>query len=233
MTVTGAGSPTCRELRQLLGVYVVGAIDPAERAQLDEHLSTCAACRDELAGLAGLPAMLSRVPEEDVARLGRTVISLPEHHEPSPELLDSLLRRVAARRRTRMWRGAAAVAAAALVAAGGTAAGLVASGSPAGTTWNAASGMNPATHVSALVHYAKTSTGTQMQVRVRGIATGTNCQFFVVTRNGKAWAASWTVGPVGYNQNPWYPAAAKVSPSSVRDFQITAAGKLLVTIPAA
>lgn len=132
-----------------------------------------------------------------------------------------------------MWRGAAAVAAAALVAAGGTAAGLVASGSPAGTTWNAASGMNPATHVSALVHYAKTSTGTQMQVRVRGIATGTNCQFFVVTRNGKAWAASWTVGPVGYNQNPWYPAAAKVSPSSVRDFQITAAGKLLVTIPAA
>ena len=28
MTMTGAGSPACRELRQLLGVYVVGAIDP-------------------------------------------------------------------------------------------------------------------------------------------------------------------------------------------------------------
>jgi hypothetical protein len=233
MNVTGAGGPTCREIRQLLGVYVVGAIDPAERSLVDEHLSTCAACRDELAGLAGLPAMLSRVPAEDVARLGQTVVSLPESHEPSPEMLDSLLRRVAARRRTRMWRGAAAVAAAAIVAAGGTAAGLglAASGSPAGPTWNAASGMNPATHVSALVRYARTSTGTQMRVRVSGIATGTSCQFFVVTRNGVTRAGWWTVGPVGYNQNPWYAAAAKVSPSSVRDFRITAAGKVLVTIP--
>ncbi len=235
MTVTGgAGGPVCREIRQLLGVYVVGAIDPAERSLVDEHLGTCAACRDELAGLAGLPAMLSRVPVEDVARLGQTVVSLPEQHEPSPEMLDSLLRRVAARRRTRMWRGAAAVAAAALVAAGGTAAGLslVGSSSPASTTWNAASGMNPATQVAALVRYAKTSTGTQMRVRVRGIADGTNCQFFVISRNGRTLAGSWTVGPVGYNQNPWYSAATKVSPSSVRDFQVTAAGRVLVTIPA-
>ena len=32
MTISGISGPACREIRQLLGVYVVGAIDPAERA---------------------------------------------------------------------------------------------------------------------------------------------------------------------------------------------------------
>ena len=45
-----------------LGVYVLGAIDPADRALVEAHLTTCRDCRDELAGLAGLPALLSRVP---------------------------------------------------------------------------------------------------------------------------------------------------------------------------
>lgn len=235
MTMTGAGGPACRELRQLLGVYVVGAIDPAERSLVDDHLSECPACRDELAGLAGLPAMLSRVPAEDVARIGGTVISLPEQHEPSPELLNSLLGRVAGRRRTRMWRGVATVAAAAAIAAGGTAAVLNATGSqaPAGVTRNAASSMNPATHVRAVVDYTSTASGTGMRVRVAGIRPGTHCRFWVITGNGKSAAGSWTVGPAGYGPAPWYKAAAPVSPSSVHEFQITAAGKVLLTIPAA
>ena len=45
----------CGDIRLALGVYVVGAIDPAERSIVDAHLSHCAACREELAGLAGLP----------------------------------------------------------------------------------------------------------------------------------------------------------------------------------
>ena len=69
MTASGISGPACRDVRQLLGIYVVGAIDPAERALVDEHLGECQACRDELAGLAGLPAMLSRVPAADVERL--------------------------------------------------------------------------------------------------------------------------------------------------------------------
>lgn len=56
----------CGETRISLGVYVLGAIDPAERAQVDAHLSTCQDCRDELAGLAGLPALLSRVSLDEV-----------------------------------------------------------------------------------------------------------------------------------------------------------------------
>ena len=106
MTISGFNVPACREMRQLLGVYVVGAIDPAERAAVEEHLAECASCRDELAGLASLPAMLSRVPPADVEQLSLAPSGLPDMAEPPAELLNSLLRKVSAKRRTRMWRGA-------------------------------------------------------------------------------------------------------------------------------
>ena len=59
----------CPDARQSLGVYVLGAIDPAERALVDAHLLTCRDCRDELAGLAGLPALLARVNPDEVSRI--------------------------------------------------------------------------------------------------------------------------------------------------------------------
>jgi len=65
-------SMDCQEARVSLGVYVLGAIDPAERALVDSHLATCRDCRDELAGLAGLPALLpAHVAEAALQRLGR------------------------------------------------------------------------------------------------------------------------------------------------------------------
>ena len=64
-------SPTwdCADAKMSLGVYVLGAIDPAERALVDAHLATCRDCRDELAGLAGLPALLARVNPDEVSRI--------------------------------------------------------------------------------------------------------------------------------------------------------------------
>ena len=59
----------CGEARISLGVYVLGSIDPAERAMVDAHLATCRDCRDELAGLAGLPALLARVSTEEAVAL--------------------------------------------------------------------------------------------------------------------------------------------------------------------
>ncbi len=49
------------DLQRSLGAYVLGALEPAERAELDAHLTGCPACREELASYAGLPALLSRV----------------------------------------------------------------------------------------------------------------------------------------------------------------------------
>ncbi|MGO8962044.1 MAG: anti-sigma factor family protein [Streptosporangiaceae bacterium] len=232
--MTMSSGNACREMRQLLGVYVVGAIDPAERAVVDEHLGQCPSCRDELAGLAGLPAMLSRVPAADVERLSLAPTGLPEMTEPPAELLNSLLRRVSATRRTRMWRGALAVAAAVVIAAGGAAVATElarpAAAHPA-AGWEVARGASASTHVAAVVDYMPTAFGTAMRVQVSGIKPGTTCRFWVIGKNGKTEAGSWTVQP-GYGSDPWYPAASLVPPHSVGSFQISAGSKVLVTIHA-
>ena len=87
---------SCRGVRELLGVYVLGAIDPAERSVVDGHLSYCHDCREELAGLAGLPALLRRVPLAEAERLASPAAAAGGFDDPQPELLTSLLRRVTA-----------------------------------------------------------------------------------------------------------------------------------------
>jgi hypothetical protein len=219
----------CREFRHLLGVYVVGAIDPADRAVVDDHLARCQSCRDELAGLAGLPAMLSRVPAMDVESLGLASGQPGDDPAPPGELLNSLLRRVSLRRRSRLWRGAVTVAAAVAVAAAGATA-AVELARPA-THTEVASGAS-STGVAAVVDYAKTPwDSTTMRVRVSGIRPGTTCQLWVVGTSGMSYAGTWTVQP-SYGQQSWYAGASSAAPSSVQSFQITAGGKVLVTIPA-
>jgi hypothetical protein len=67
----------CSEARVALGVYVLGAIDPQERALLDAHLTTCEACQAELAELADLPALLALVPADEAFALAE---GLPGDH---------------------------------------------------------------------------------------------------------------------------------------------------------
>lgn len=59
----------CGDIREPVGVYVLGAIGPAERAAMDGHLAGCAGCREELAGQVGLPGRLASVPVSDVSRM--------------------------------------------------------------------------------------------------------------------------------------------------------------------
>jgi hypothetical protein len=238
MTISDFNGPACREVRQLLGVYVVGAIDPAERAIVDDHLGHCQLCRDELAGLAGLPAMLSRVPAADVEWLDMTAAELPEMQEPSELLLASLLRKVSVKRRHRMWRGAAAVAAAAVIAAGGTAVAtqLTRPSGQVQTASEVATAVSP-DGVAAVVDYAPAAWGgTDMRVQVSGIRSGTICKFWVVGKDGRPlYAGSWTVrggNGSGYGQ-AWYKASSAMAPGSVHNFRITAPGKgVLLNIPA-
>lgn len=99
-----------RELREALGAYVLGRLEPAVRHEVDDHLQECQDCRDVLAALSGLPPLLGRL-DADEARGGMLA--------PSPDLVRNLTRRLGEarrreRRQLRTWRG---VAAAALVAA--------------------------------------------------------------------------------------------------------------------
>jgi hypothetical protein len=231
--MSGVTGPDCRQIRQLLGVYVVGAIDPAERSVVDAHLRECLGCREELSGMAGLPALLGRVPLADAERLTVGDAGLPDLDEPSPELLNALLSRVAARRRHRKWRSVLALAAAVAVAAGGTAA-VFEAHQPAPSSTAAASETVHASNanVTALVRYSGTPWGgSAMRVAVMGIPAGTVCQFWVVNEAGhRSVAGAWTVGP-GYGEH-WYSVSSRVAADSVRGFVITSHGQTLLSIPA-
>ena len=117
----------CTEARPSLGVYVLGAIDPAERALVDGHLVTCQECQDELAGLAGLPALLARVNPDEISRIcpddtvGGGVpaaIGAGAEDRPPGELIGTVLDLAEARRRRGRWRFAAAAAAVVAIAGG-------------------------------------------------------------------------------------------------------------------
>jgi hypothetical protein len=233
-------SPACRDIRQSLGVYVVGAIDPAERTLVDGHLGTCPDCREELAGLAGLPALLGRVPASDAERLISSSTEVKDLEEPPAELLSSLLRRVAERRAVRRWRGLAAAAAAVVIALAGGAAGarIFAPGvHPAGPAQaqslapEMVSAINPRTHVRAVIRYAGRSWGTKMDVWVAGIKDGTTCEVWAVNGSGQRWSAgSWTVP--NSQTDSGYPASVSLGAAQVRSFVITSGGRVLVTVPA-
>jgi len=235
------GSADCRDFRQALGVYVLGAIDPAERALVDSHLSTCPDCREELAGLAGLPALLRRVPVAEAERLAHAEFDESAVGEPAgDEMLRSLVRRTARHRRERTWRGLAAAAAIVLLAGSGGAVGWnvlhpAASGGGAHVAaahWEeTVSGTDRATLTSMRVKYGPRSYGTAMDVQVRGVPVGTDCQFQVTDSSGHhAIVGGWTA--TYHDGSFWYPGETSILAANVRSFQITSGGKVLISVPA-
>ena len=86
----------CAAIRPELGVYVTGAIGPADRAALVRHLASCERCRDELAGLAALPGLLRRLPARAAAQpCGDSAAALVR--DAGEALLGRVLSRMAAR----------------------------------------------------------------------------------------------------------------------------------------
>ncbi len=105
---------THAELRLWLGSYVMGSLDPADRAMVDAHLIGCAPCREELASYAALPGLMSRL---SVAQVRRPDPAVP------PAVLERTLAAVARERggqviQLRRWRRAAVLSAAAAVVTG-------------------------------------------------------------------------------------------------------------------
>jgi hypothetical protein len=236
----------CQHIRQLLGVYVLGAIDPAERSQVDAHLAGCAECREELAGLASLPALLGRVPFDEVARIagpdGSDPQRLPWAQSPEESLADTgepgdvidltpLLGRIAHRRRMNRWRGAVAAAAVALIAAGAAIGATHLSGG--GSTpsvaahWQTVQATDPASHAKVVVRYAGRPWGTSLDTEVYGIPAGTSCEFWVMGSDGHKWlAGSWRVASTW--QDTWYEGSSWVPSSAVHGFEITSGQRVLV-----
>jgi Putative zinc-finger len=235
-------SPTwdCAEARQSLGVYVLGAIDPAERALVDAHLATCRDCRDELAGLAGLPALLARVNPDEITRIdGDDTVRPATQDRPPAELLDTVLDLAAARRRRTRWQMAAA-AAAVVVLAGGLFGGLRSATSgpspvaaaqqyPTGTgLWESIQTTSKVTGASATINYASELWGHTFEVLVNGITDGTTCDLWVVHPDGtRTEVATWTTS---HDEGAvWYPGSMAVNAGPISAFQITAGNRVLLT----
>ena len=232
----------CSEARLSLGVYVLGAIDPAERAQVDSHLASCRDCRDELAGLAGLPALLARVGVEEAIALAESDGPPPAEDEEQPprELVGTVLDLTAARRRRRRWLEVGLSVAAALIIAVGVFGGLrLGSGAapsasdvvvgPAAGPWENTTGH--AAGMTATVRYRPMGWGTELAAKVTGIPVGTTCQILIVEPSGKrlligSWVTDNNEGHV------WYPLSAALSSASVKQFVITVSKAQSITVPA-
>ena len=83
MTATCGTARSGEPFATMDGAYVLGALDPAERAEFEAHLRTCAACRAEVAEIAPLPGLLGLVRDEPE--------SVPDPLLPDPLLPDTLL----------------------------------------------------------------------------------------------------------------------------------------------
>jgi anti-sigma factor RsiW len=231
----------CTEARPSLGVYVLGAIDPSERGLVDAHLVTCRDCRDELAGLASLPALLARVNPDEISRICADDTVRPfTSDDPPEELLGTVLDLAESRRRKNRWRYLSAAAAVAAIA-GGLFAGLSSATSTtvtrteavpvgAGTgDWDSAPGVNQATGATATVAYSREDWGTAFQVVVDHIPVGTTCALWVVHPDGTrtevaAWTTSKDEGKV------WYAGSMPSTDGSISKFEITAGSNVLLRI---
>ena len=227
----------CAAARPSLGVYVLGAIDPAERALVDAHLLTCRDCRDELAGLAGLPALLARVNPDEISRIRAddTVRAVTEDRPPE-ELIGTVLDLAEARRRRNRWRFLAA-AAAVVAIAGGLFGGLSSIGNtrtvtvPAalGTTgWETVQATGSATGASASVAYKHELWGEAFQVLADRIPLGTTCQMWVVHPDGtRTQVMGWTTARD--EGMTWYAGSMASTAGPIKSFQITANHQVLLT----
>jgi len=229
----------CAEARQSLGVYVLGAIDPVERGLVDAHVATCRECRDELAGLAGLPALLARVNPDEISRIcADDAVRPATSDEPPEELLGTVLGLAEARRRRNRWRYLSA-AAAVVVIAGGLFGGLKAATSTTRTvtvpvsagpgSWEWTHGSNAATGVTTTVGYAQELWGNAFQAQVDNIPLGTTCELWVVHPDGTMTeVASWTTARD--EGHVWYTGSMPSSAGPISKMEITSGSRVLVQV---
>jgi len=172
----------CHDATLSLGAYVVGALDPRERADVEAHLAHCPMCRDELAMLAPLPGLMSRLTVEEA-------VSGPPPVDDA--MLERLLTAASRDRRVAAHRRWLAVAAAVVVLAGGTTAGVAMHSSMSAKHWQQVSAQGPG-GVHMKVDIEPASTGTTLQLWLRGVPSGERCRLIAVADDGSQdIAGSW------------------------------------------
>jgi hypothetical protein len=230
----------CGERRIALGAYVLGALEPAERAGIEAHLAGCAGCREELAGLVGMPAVLGRLSQAEAvaasAGAGAGAGAGVRVSSPAAGSRPSLLERTIAelgrrRRRQRLrWRVGVATGAAAVVAMAAAVGVLVVTRpAPAAPAVAQFSGADPSTGVRASAELYAETWGTSIHLDVSGVTPGDQCELVAIGQNGSQQVAgTWKVGYTGGVQ---IDGATGISPGQLSSLQIvTTSGSELVAL---
>lgn len=215
-----------------LGVFALGAADPRERTLVENHLPDCAECRAELARLAPLSELLSRIPVGMLADDEPLADSEPLADDEPLAGSEPLPVRPARLRRARARYKAAAMSTAVAAAAVGIGLGLWLASPPGGSqaavvTLSAA---NPATHVQATVTLTATGSGSSISLQADGLPLKQPCRLIIHSRSGgtevtPAWY-EWSPGPASI------PASSSWRPSDIASLQVATPAGSLVTITA-
>jgi hypothetical protein len=190
-------------VQRSLGVYLLDALEPAERDAVAEHVRRCPACRRELDRIAPLPGLLAGLDPRDLAA-----------HAPS------------GRGRRRRLRDTVACVALLVVLGAGAQLGGDLMRPPA----VAVSAADPATEVRMAAEIAPVPSGARLLLRLSGVAPGERCHLVVRDADGRTelagrWRATYA-GAATVDLTTSVP-AADVSELSV----VAADGRRLVRVP--
>jgi predicted anti-sigma-YlaC factor YlaD len=169
----------CRQWREQLGAYSLGHLDPDERAAVRAHLDACAECRAEAESLAAVARVL---PVADPARLGRTETAPSSVAEGVFARIDR--ERQAKRKGLRLRVGLALAGATVVIAALVIGAFVALDSDPSGpaTEQVAFSELPRDIHIGAGL--TPRPWGTQIDLYVRGVPSGTMCRVWLRRRDG-------------------------------------------------
>lgn len=196
-------------LREAVGAYLLGALEPAESDRVAAHLAGCASCRAEYGELTELLPLLASVTESEAVNgpvraepvlLGRVLEST------SRQLVDAQAASPPPRprwRRGATWLPArtgvrtriAMVAAGAVVVVGGILAGTTMSNSDTGLppgSWSATAvavhypGESPNEHITATIDVTPAKHGSKIQLKMDNVPAGYSCAMVVVGAGGVA-----------------------------------------------
>jgi hypothetical protein len=225
----------------LLGSYVLGALEVDETAAVEAHLAGCAPCRDALMPLQTACSLLEVVPPEAF---------LEGAADGSELLLPRTLRALRAERHTGTgWRRARFAVAAALAGLAFTG-GIVIThlslpgaqpdrtaalpdlrslaGAPLGSV------VDPVSGARLTATMERGPGGVTVHARIGGVAAGEHCRLIVVTRAGqRELAGSWAVSPVAERAGLTIAGSAAVPATQVDHIEIDGTdGAALVSLPA-
>ncbi|WP_030714863.1 anti-sigma factor family protein [Streptomyces sp. NRRL F-2580] len=236
-----------RHEEELLGPYVLGVLDAEEVRRIEEHMSGCVQCREELAALREMEAALGEVPEEAF---------LDGPPQGGDLLLQRTLRqmrgeRAGAQRRRAGLAGLAVAASLAAVFWAGTQLGgdpdaialpappsptAPADPSPPAAGTKVLSATDPGTGARMTVRMTPAAKWVRLHAAVTGVPQGERCRLVVVAKDGtRTTAGGWVVGGQenGEGKGASLDGSAAVDPANVKAVLVeNEAGRTFVSVPA-